>query len=72
MNGEPALFEQPESRSKVKLTRNAKGDAQWEISVVEGTDAAEMNRLREMALATHRQLVADLVPQPRPAGSSAA
>lgn len=45
-----------ESRSKVKVTRNAKGDAQWEISVVSGEQVEEMVRLREIAVAQYRAL----------------
>lgn len=64
--------EPAESRSKIKVTRNAKGDAQWEISVVDGVDATEIVRLRTLAVQQHQALVADLCPAPRPVGSSAA
>lgn len=45
-----------ESRSKVKVARNAKGDAQWEVSVVEGTDVVAMNALRLIAVEQYREL----------------
>ncbi len=46
------------SLSKVKLTRNAKGDAQWELSVVEGAEETEIVRLRDLAIAQYRALEA--------------
>lgn len=48
-------------RSSVKVTRNAKGDPQWEIKVRVGDTAAEVAEAREIALATHRALEAELV-----------
>ena len=54
--GEPV-----ESRSKVKVTRNAKGDPQWEIAVVEGVTGEEMSRLRTLAVEQHQALVRELV-----------
>lgn len=54
----------PEGRSSVKVTRNAKGDPQWEIKVRVGDTAAEVAEAREIALATHRALEHDLV-EPR-------
>lgn len=49
-----------EPRSKVKLTRNAKGDPQWEVSVVEGADETEIQRLRMIAVDAWRALERDL------------
>lgn len=58
----PAEQHEPvESRSKVKITRNAKGDAQWEISVVDGVSRDEIVRLRTLAIEQHQALVAELV-----------
>lgn len=44
-------------KSSVKLVRNAKGDTQIEMRVVDGTPPEEMQRLRLLALAEYRQLV---------------
>lgn len=46
-----------EARSKIKLTRNAKGDVQWELSVIEGATEAELDRLRQIAVAQYRALL---------------
>ena len=48
-------------RSSVKVTRNAKGDPQWEVKVRVGDTAVEVAEAREIALATHRALEAALV-----------
>lgn len=50
-----------EQKTRVKVTRNAKGDPQWEITVVEGTPDAELERVRSLAVQTHRALVRELV-----------
>lgn len=55
-HGEPV-----ESRSKVKITRNAKGDPQWEISVVDGVTRDEIERIRGLAVEQHQALLTDLV-----------
>ena len=51
-------FEQ--TRSKVKLTRNAKGDAQWEITVVVGDSERDVDRAREIAMNQWRELHSQL------------
>lgn len=56
----PEHHEPVESRSKIKITRNAKGDAQWEISVVDGVDRAEIERLRTLAVEQHQALTREL------------
>lgn len=60
---EPVLreghFEAP-ARSKIKLVRNAKGEAQWEISVVEGTSEEDLNQLRQLAVAQWQALETEL------------
>lgn len=56
---EPELA--PFQQSKIKLTRNAKGDPQWEVTIVEGADEAELTRIRELALAQHNALLEALV-----------
>lgn len=64
MDGEPQIPGVPaENKSKIKLIRNAKGDPQWEISVVEGTPPEEMERIRNLALREHRALLDELVPR---------
>ena len=54
---EPGIVEQ---RSKIKLTRNAKGDAQWEISVLAGEQDATLDAIREQAVAQYRALQKEL------------
>lgn len=51
---------QAEQRSRVKVTRNAKGDPQWELSIVEGADEDEVNRLRRIAVAQYNALLSEL------------
>lgn len=52
---------QLEQRSKIKVTRNAKGEPQWEISVVIGEDPVALARLREQAVEQHRALERELL-----------
>ncbi len=47
--------------SKVKITRNAKGDAQWEISVAEGATEELLSGLRTIAVAQHLALGRELL-----------
>ena len=50
-------FDAPvEQQSKIKVIRNAKGDAQWEISVVANENDDVLNRMRQQAVAQHRAL----------------
>lgn len=56
-NGEQIV---PESKTKVKVVRNAKGDAQWEVTVVEGFDQDELERVRVAAVAAHQALAGAL------------
>jgi hypothetical protein len=51
---------QVEQRSRVKITRNAKGEAQFEVSVVSGQEVAELVRIRELAVAQYRALEEEL------------
>ncbi len=44
------------ARSKVKLARNAKGGAQWEITVVDGSTMESLDELRRIAVAQHLAL----------------
>lgn len=52
---------QIEQRSKIKLTRNAKGDPQWEISVVADEQDATLDAMRAQAVAQWRALEMELV-----------
>lgn len=47
---------EPEQRSSIKVVRNSKGDPQWEVKVVEGADAHELDRIRGLAVAQHNAL----------------
>ena len=44
-------------RSRVKLTTNAKGMVQPEITVVEGTSEEELQRILDLALRSHEVAV---------------
>ena len=44
------------AKPKIKLVRNAKFDPQWEVTVVPGFDAAEMDALRVEALRQDAEL----------------
>lgn len=52
--------EQVEQKCSIKVTRNAKGEAQWEAKVVEGFDPTELERVRLAAVELHRSLQRDL------------
>jgi hypothetical protein len=63
---EPQLAEAREvhlhvDRPKVKLIRNAKGDPQWEISAVEGTDDTVLDALRASAVRQYLALERELL-----------
>lgn len=49
-----------EQKSSVKITCNAKGEAQPEIKVYEGTDAAELERIRNLAVQTYNETQRDV------------
>jgi hypothetical protein len=49
-----------EQRSKIKLTRNAKGDPQWEISVLAGESDTALDEARRQAVAQWNALLGDL------------
>lgn len=46
-------------RSRVKLTRNAKGQAQWEVSVAVGDALDALDQARQIAVAQWRALEAE-------------
>lgn len=48
-------------RPKIKLTRNAKGDSQWEVSVIPGFTGLEMDELRNEAVRQYKALENDLL-----------
>lgn len=62
---EPRIDETP--RSKVKLTRNAKGDPQWEVTVAEGATETDLNNLRAIAITQYKELEKELLGLERPA-----
>jgi hypothetical protein len=45
--------------SKVKVSRNAKGEPQWEISVVVGEDPEAIERTRQLAVDLNRAMEVD-------------
>ena len=46
-----------EQRSRVKVSRTAKGDAQIEVSVVAGAEEAELLRIRTIALREYQESI---------------
>ncbi len=61
-----------EQRSKIKLVRNAKGDPQWEITVLDGDTEQMLDEARRVAVAQWNALLRDLGLTRAPAGSSVA
>lgn len=53
-------FQPLEQRSKIKLVRNAKGDPQWEISVLAGESDSVLDEARKQAIAQWNALNAEL------------
>lgn len=53
--------QQVEARSSIKVTMNAKRDAQWEVKVVDGAEMADLDELRKIAVAQHNALIAELI-----------
>lgn len=51
---------QAEARSSVKITRNAKGDAQVEVKVYAGELDDELDRIRRLAVAQYQALLQEL------------
>lgn len=48
------------SRSKVVISRNAKGDPQWTVQVVAGATEDDLNELRRIAIAQHQALLTEI------------
>lgn len=57
---EPENGQQVEQRSSIKAVRNAKGEPQFEIKVVEGTDNMELDRIRKLAVDHYHALAREL------------
>lgn len=53
-------YEPPQQVSKFKVIRNAKGDPQWEITVVAGDTQEQLTALRQIAVAQYKALTQDL------------
>lgn len=51
---------QVEQRSSIKVSKNAKGEAQWEVKVVAGDDESVLNDARQIAVAQHQALEREL------------
>lgn len=49
-----------EAKSSVKVTMNAKGEAQVEVKVYEGTPDIELNQAREQAIRVYNETVAQV------------
>jgi len=49
-----------EQKSSIKAVRNAKGEAQFEVKVYEGTEDGELDRIRELTVAQFRALEREL------------
>jgi len=60
MSEHEAESAQIEQRSKFKVTRNAKGDPQWEIGIVEGTTDETLNTMRRQAVEQYKALEQEL------------
>jgi hypothetical protein len=46
--------------SKFKVTRNAKGDPQWEITVTPDATSEKLDEMREQAVTQYKALARDL------------
>lgn len=56
----PEEVGQFEAKSSIKATRNAKGDAQFEVKVVQGATDEELNTLRRQAVHQYQELAREL------------
>lgn len=50
-----------EQKSSIKVTLNAKREAQWEVKVVDGSTMGGLDELRRIAVAQHNALIAELL-----------
>lgn len=53
--------QQVEPRSRVKVTMSATHKPHWEVSVVEGAQHDELDRIRKLAVDQHNALVRELL-----------
>ncbi len=53
--------QQIESRSSVKISRNAKGEAQFEVKVYDGSTEEELDEVRRIAVVQYEALERELV-----------
>lgn len=51
---------QVDSRSSVKVVRNAKGDTQVEVKIYAGEEDSEVERVRALAVQTYQTLLEEL------------
>ena len=52
--------QEQEQRSSIKVTRNAKGDPQWEVKVVEGSTNESLDEIRRIAVNQYTALRVEL------------
>jgi len=60
---EPRGGEPVESRSSVKLVRNAKGDTQVEVKVYVGDSQEQVDQARDLAVRAYQELVRNFAPR---------
>lgn len=53
-------YQPVEQKSSIKVTRNAKGEPQFEAKVVAGATEPELTELRRLAVDQYRQLTREL------------
>lgn len=51
---------QQEAKSSVKISMNAKGEAQVEVKAYDGVDATELERVRQLAVTTYNATARDV------------
>ena len=49
-----------EAKSSIALTMNAKGEAQVSVKIYEGTELAELDRIRQIAIAAYKQTASEV------------
>ena len=52
--------QQVEQKSSIKVSRNAKQEAQWEVRVVAGATTDELSALRRIAVEQHLALLREV------------
>lgn len=65
-----------EQKTRIKISENAKGEPRFDVTIVEGADADEVQRIRTLAITTYQELGKALVVagpgRPGPAGAALA